>query len=204
MPKGHHCGRTQTRAYTSEYTRIHANVFKPLLTTPLGNYSLNSDCLSDEHSKIKLSENKNGIRYVTFTISDKPHHIALKLDNRSASNKLYITCPYCQKQRQHLYAIKNAYGCRQCISLHYASQSERPMERLGRRIRKLRAALWRSDWHDTVNLLDSCEWWPKPKYMSNDKFIKERNKISLLEKKYTLLCAAQLESWFGEEYSHLM
>jgi len=49
---------------------------------------------------IKLSENKNGIRYVTFTINDKPHYIALKLDNRSASNKLYITCPYWQKQRQ--------------------------------------------------------------------------------------------------------
>jgi hypothetical protein len=204
MPKGFHCGRTQTRAYTSEYTRIHANVFKILLTKPLGNYTLNSEHLSDEHKKIKLLENKNGIRYVAFTISDKPHHIALKLDNSSASNKLYITCPYCRKQRQHLYAIKNAYACRQCIGLHYASQSERPMERLGRRIRKLRGVLWGSDWPDRDNLLESCEWWPKPKYMNSNKYRKERTKISLLEKKYTVLCAAQLESWFGEEYSHLM
>jgi hypothetical protein len=107
----------------------------------LGNYSITSQYLSDEHRKIKLSENKNGVRYVTFTINNKPHHIALKLDNRSASNKLYITCPYCQKQRQSLYAIKYAYACRQCIGLHYASQSERPQERLMRRIRKLRKEL---------------------------------------------------------------
>ena len=100
MPKGHHYGRKQTRAYTSEYHHIHTNVCKPLLKVPVGNYSINSEYLSEEHKKIKLSENKNGIRYVTFTINDKPHYIALKLDNRSASNKLYITCPYWQKQRQ--------------------------------------------------------------------------------------------------------
>lgn len=204
MPKGHHYGRTQARPYTSEYHRIHANVFKSLLTKPVGSYSINSDYLSNDHQKFKLTTLECGVRLMTFTIKDKPHKIALILDNRSASNKLYITCPYCHKQRQSLYAIKYAYGCRQCIGLHYASQSERPMERLGRRIRKLRSALWGSDWPDTVNLLDSCEWWPKPKYMSNDKFIKQRDKISLLENKYAVLCAAQLESWFGSEYSHLM
>jgi hypothetical protein len=141
MPKGHHYGRTQTRAYTGEYHRIHANVFKPLFTKPLGSYSINADNLSDNHRKLILEENQNGIRYVTFNIDDKPHQIALKLDSRSASNKPYITCPYCQKQRQHLYAIKYAYACRQCIGLQYASQSERPQERLMRRIRKLRKEL---------------------------------------------------------------
>ena len=116
MPKVHHYGRTQIRAYTGEYHRIHANVFKSLLITPLGSYSINSEYLSDDHQKQILKENKSGVRYVTFTINDKPHHIALKLDNSSASNKLYITCPYCQKQRQSLYADKmpivvgNAWG----------------------------------------------------------------------------------------------
>ena len=33
MPKGHHYGITQTRAYTAEYHRIQANVFKSLQTT---------------------------------------------------------------------------------------------------------------------------------------------------------------------------
>jgi hypothetical protein len=84
--------------------------------------------MTNEYKSLKLTELKNGIRLMTFTINDKPHLIALKLDNRSASNKFYITCPYCQEKRQHLYAIKTAYACRQCLGLHYASQSERPQE----------------------------------------------------------------------------
>jgi hypothetical protein len=202
MPKGFHCGRTQTRAYTSEYHRIHANVFKALLTKPLGNYSLSSDHLSDEHTKIKLAENINGIRYVTFTINEKPHHIALKLDNSSASNKLYITCPYCQKQRQSLYAIKYAYGCRQCIGLQYSCQSERPIERLMRRIRKLKMALWGYDWPDVNNMFEHVVDWPKPKWMRWKTFEQKRNKIIDLEKKYWLMAAAQLDNLFGEEYNH--
>jgi len=204
MPKGHHYGRTQTRAYTSEYHRINANLFKALLTKPLGSYSINSEYLNDEHKQIKLSENKNGIRYVTFTINDKPHHIALKLDNRSASNKLYITCPYCRKQRQSLYAVKNAYSCRQCIGLHYASQSERPQERLMRRIRKLRKELWGYDCPDVNNMFEQVAYWPKPKFMRKKTFEQKRNKITELEKRYWPLAATQIDGMFGKEFGHLI
>jgi hypothetical protein len=204
MPKGHHYGRTQTRAYTGEYHRIHANVFKPLLIAPLGSYSLNAKHLSDDHQKLKLEKNKSGVRYVTFTINNKPHQIALKLDNSSASNKLYITCPYCQKQRQHLYAIKYAYGCRQCIGLYYASQSERPQERLMRRIRKLRKELWGYDWPEVNNMFEQVSYWPKPKWMRWKTFEQRRNKITELEKKYWPLAAAQIDVMFGKEFSRLI
>lgn len=197
MPKGHHYGRTQIRAYTSEYHRIHANVFKPLLKMPLGNYSINLEYLSNNHRKLELEENKNGVRYVTFTINDKPHYIALKLDNSSASNKLYITCPYCQKQRQSLYAIKNAYACRQCIGLHYASQSERPQDRLMRRIRKLRKELWGYDWPDINNMFEQVIYWPKPKWMRWKTFEQKRNRITELEKQYWPMAAAQIQASFG-------
>jgi len=165
MPKGHHYGRAQTRTYTSEYHRIHANVFKTLLTKPLGNYSITSDGLSNEHQTFKLTTLECGVRLTTFVINDNPHKIALIIDKRSASNKLYITCPYCHKQRQSLYAIKYAYGCLQCISLHYASPSERPNERLMRRIRKLRKELWGYDWPDVNNMFENVYYWPKPKWM---------------------------------------
>jgi hypothetical protein len=200
MPKGHHYGRTQTRAYTSEYHRIHANVFKPLLTKPLGNYSINSEFLFDDHKKIKLEETENGIRYVTFNINDKPHKMALKLDNRSASKKLYIICPYCQKQRQHLYAIKYAYGCRQCIGLHYASQSERPQERLMRRIRKLRRELWGNDWIDVNSMFEQVACWPKPKWMRWKTFEQKRNKITELENQYWPMAIAQMKTTFGDQF----
>ena len=200
MPKGHHYGRTQTRAYTSEYHRIHANVFKSLLKVPLGDYSINSEHLSANHCKLALKENKNGVRYVTFTIHDKSHHIALKLDNRSISNKLYITCPYCQKQRQSLYAIKYAYGCRQCIGLHYASQSERPQERLIRRIRKLRKELWGYDWPDVNNMFENIAYWPKPKFMRWNTFEQKRNKITELEKRYWPMADAQMKVMFSDSF----
>lgn len=200
MPKGHHYGRTQTRAYTSEYHRIHANVFKPLLKVPLGDYSINSEHLSANHCKLALKENKNGVRYVTFTINDKSHHIALKLDNRSASNKLYITCPYCQNQRQSLYAIKYAYACRQCIGLHYTSQSERPQVRLMRRIRKLRKELWGYDWPDVNNMFEQVCYWPKPKWMRWKTFEQKRNKITELEKRYWPMADAQMKVMFGDSF----
>ena len=130
---------------------------------------------------------------MVFTINEKPHQIALKLDNRSASNKLYITCPYCQKQRQSLYAIKYAYGCRQCIGLHYASQSERPQERLMRRIRKLRKELWGYDWPDVNNMFEQVIYWPKPKWMRWKTFEQRRNKIIELEKRYWPFVDSQIE-----------
>jgi hypothetical protein len=75
MPKGHHYGRTQKRAYTGEYHRISTKIFKNLLTVPLGNYSLNVDFLSNTHQKFKLTTLEYSARLMTFTINDKPHKI---------------------------------------------------------------------------------------------------------------------------------
>lgn len=204
MPKGFHYGRTQTRAYTTEYHQIKAIKFKTLLSKPLGKYSINAEHLGDEHQKFTLAENKNGVRFLTFTINDKPHHIALKLDNSSISNKLYLCCPYCQKQRQSLYAIKQAYACRQCIGLHYASQSEREHDRLARRIRKQRANLWGCDYPDRMNLMESSYWWPKPKWMRWKTFKQKRDEIKELEDRYWHISRTQLSSWFGNEFEHLL
>jgi hypothetical protein len=200
MPKGHHYGRTQTRAYTSEYHRIHANVFKPLLTRGLGCYSFDSEFFGEQHSKMKLTETKSGIRIVTFLINDRAHKMALMLDHRSASAKLYITCPYCQRQRQHLYALKYAYSCRQCIGLHYASQSERPQERLMRRIRKLRKGLWGADWPDVNNMFEEVAHWPKPKWMRWQLFEKKRNEITKLEHKYWPMFVTQMKTTFDSHF----
>jgi DNA-directed RNA polymerase subunit RPC12/RpoP len=197
MPKGHHYGRTQIRAYTSEYHRIHANAFKSLLKAPLGSYLLDAKHLSKPRQKLKLEENKCGVRFITFTINEKPQKITLALDDRSASNKLYITCPHCNKKRQHLYAVKNAYACRECLGLHHASQSERPQERLMRRIRKLRKELWGYDWPDVNNMFEQVVYWPKPKWMRWKTFKQKRNKITELEKRYWPIVGAQFKTNFN-------
>lgn len=200
MPKGHNYGRARTRSYTAEYHRISAKVFKSLLDAPLGYYSVNADYLNSEQQKLKLTELENGVRLMTFTIKNRPHQIALKLDDRSASNKLYITCPYCQEQLQHLYVIKYAYACRECIGLNYASQSERPQDRLIRRIRKLRKELWGYDYPEVNNMFLNVHYWPKPKGMRWNTFEQKRSKITELENRYWPMSLAQMKTMFGEQF----
>jgi len=181
MPKGDHSGRTQTRAYTHEYQRIYAKAFKSLLTEPLGSYTLTGTNLFATHKTLQLKE-LNGQRFAQFTINDKPHLVGLSLDNSSASNKLYITCPKCSKQRQSLYAIKQGYYCRECIGLHYSSQSERLKHRRIRRIRKLRKSLYGCDHPDINNLVVNIVYWQKPAYIRWDTFEAKRNIILKLER----------------------
>lgn len=199
MPKGFHYGRTQSRHYTCEYHRIHASWFKKMLTAKLSKYRIPIDQLSKEHQIFKLIDTKHWGRVAEFNIKDKKIPIPLRVDKRSVSNKLYFICPYCRHQRQHLYAVTNAYGCRKCLDLQYACQSERPAERLARRIRKLRAAMWRNEeWLDTVSLFERCEWYPKPKWMRWDKFNRERDKITILEDRYW-----ELQEPFMEQYAKI-
>ena len=150
---------TQTRPYTTEYSRINA--------------------------------------IIIFTIHNKPHTVNLRLDNRSASNKVYLSCPYCHSQRQSLYAIKTAYACRECIGLHYPCQSERPKDRLMRRIRKFRKELWGYDWPEVNNMFSHIHYWPKPKYMKWASFDKKRNAITHLESQYWKIQAASMEKTYG-------
>jgi hypothetical protein len=181
--------RTQTRSYTNEYQRINANVFKSLLTMTSGMYSLNAEHLSNEHCKFKLSENKSGERVIIFKINNKPHKIKLSVDNRSASTKLYLNCPYCKKNRESLYAIKAAYACRKCISLHYQSQSERPKDRLLRSIRKNRINLW----GNRPNINNLCYHFDKEPYKKRMVYYSKLNKLINLEQAYLGLVSLQIE-----------
>ena len=197
MPRRNHYGRTQTRPYTDEYYKLPARVFNALLTAPLADYVINADFLGAEHKKLTLTQLENNTRVMIFTINKIPHQIALKLNNSSASNKLYITCPYCQKNRQSLYVAKYTYACRECLGLHYASQSERPQARLMRRIRKLRKDLWGYDWPEVNNMFKQVLYWPKPKQMRWKTFEEKRNKIIELEKRYWPMAIIQMENNFS-------
>lgn len=180
---------TQTRPYTTEYHRINAKWFKPLLDLPLGTYTLNNENLSIEHRKLELTENKSGDRSILFTIQNKPHRIKLSIDNRSVSTKLYLCCPYCRTNRESLYAIKTAYACRSCTGLHYASQSERPKDRLLRSIRNKRQSLW----GNRENINNLCFTFDRPKHMKREVFNIKRYEIINLEQAYLGFVSLQLE-----------
>tara|TARA_R110000803_G_C11820229_1_gene301837 strand:+ start:122 stop:538 length:417 start_codon:yes stop_codon:yes gene_type:complete len=124
--------------------------------------------------------------------SRKKISVPLQTDSRSVSNKVYLICPCCVKQRQHLYMLKKLYACRECTNLSYASQSEGKQDRLARRIRKLRTNLWGSS-AEINNLVESTMYFQKPKYMKWKSFEVKRDKILSIERQYWSLCEIRLE-----------
>lgn len=196
MPKGHHYSRSKTRSYTTDYKRIKANTFKQLLNSPLGSYTIQNDYLSTEHKKLELTQHQRH-RVMTFLINGNYHQIALIIDSHSASNKLYISCPYCQSKRESLYVTKKAYACRTCLNLNYVTQSERQATRLVRRIRQLRRQLWGNDWLEVDNMLTSSNDWPKPKHARWKTFNQQKSTINKLEDTYYPILMSQLGNICG-------
>jgi hypothetical protein len=188
-----HFERSKTRRYTGHFYKLPAKAFKSITDGPLGQYNLSGESLSKEHQYFELIDHPQYARIALFTIKGCVIPIALQLDDRSATSKLYLVCPYCQQQRQHLYTVTNTFACRQCSKLNYESQSERPMARLARRIRKLRVQMWGYDWLDVHNLMESAQWWPKPKWMRTVTFEEKRNTLEVLEQQYWSLLAEQMK-----------
>ena len=196
MGRGIHSGRTQFRPYTNEFYRIPAKAFRSLLTSPLGDYKLNGLDLSEAHCNFKLRDSNRWELVMEFTFDGREVPIPLRQDTRSASNKLYLVCPYCSQSRQHLYAVTNTYACRLCAGLHYASQSERQPDRLARKIRKLRRSLWGNERENIDNLLDNSSWWPKPKRVRWSTFEKKKTEIAALETLNLRFMVAFVETHF--------
>ena len=197
MPRGSHYSRARKRHYTSEYHRLPAIIFKPLLTSKLGRYIINIDYLSEQQQNFELIETTNQTKVIIFNIKNRTLKISLILDHSSASNKLYVTCPFCQSKRQHLYAVNNAYACRECLGLHYAAQGECPRDRLMRKIRKKRKSIWGANWPDVNNLFANPQYWPKPKGLHWKVFIKVKYELCQLENKYWPMVELDFQSQFG-------
>jgi len=193
MPKGFHCGHITKRSYIGQYHRIYARSFKQLLDAEPANYILRVPELDEQHQIFKLIEHdEKWPRVMLFTINDQQIPVPLQLDNSSASNKLYLICPYCINQRQYLLATKKTYCCRECLNVHYASQSESKIDRLARRIRKQRRKLWSND-HIFINdLFESSGYFPKPKGFHFTTFIKKQFELINLETEYWQLAGKQL------------
>lgn len=197
MPRGSHYGRVRKRPYTCEYYRLSAIVFKPLLTAKLGRYTITHAHLSEQHKHFELIETARKTKVAKFNIKHQTLQVALIQDHSSASNKLYITCPCCQSKRQHLYAVKNAYACRECLGLHYAIQAERPRDRLMRKIRKKRISIWGADWPEVRNMFAHSHYWSKPKGVHWKAFLKAKDELYQLERKYWPMVELHFQSQFG-------
>lgn len=198
MPKGFHCGHQQTRLYTTERYRIDARAFKGMIAADLGFYRIGWKSLSDSHRNFELINASEWGRVMLFEFNNNKHPVPLSIDDRSVSSKLYLICPYCTKQREHLYAMSYGWACRCCGRLHYPSQSEREEARLERNIRKLRLKIWGSDWPNVYNLLESSCWWPKPKGMKQVAFDSYQQRLKELEYRHAQRIAEFLALTFPD------
>ena len=197
MPKGFHVSHAQTRNYIESYQKLKANSFKKMLDAKVGSYIFEGIKQSEEHCIFELIAPDEWPRAMIFTINDRKIPVPLQTDNRSASNKVYLVCPFCTKQRQHLYAAKYSYKCRECLGAHYWSQSESKIDRLARRIRKIRAQTWGYDWPDRYNLIEGSMWWPKPKGLHGNTFAKVRAELKSLENEYNYLSDLKIRKLCG-------
>lgn len=114
---------------------------------------------------------------------------------RTAFNGLrwWFTCSHCLRRCGARYWTHNAIACRQCLNLHYQSQSEAPRERELRRVRKMRQAIWGEDEPDVNNLFRRPDSFPKPKGMHRRIFEEKCNQLTLKENQYLCGLLAVLE-----------
>lgn len=194
MAKGFHFGHLRHLRHlrhTSELYKLPAKAFKNLLTTELGTYQLDGEGITTSFKHFELKQHIEGIRYATFERENDNLEIALLTCSKSVRTKLYITCPFCQNKKQHLYIFKNGFACRNCLNLNYASQSERKQDRLARRIRKLRSSIW-GNLVNVNNLTESARYFPKPKNKHWVKFEYDKAVLQELEKRYWILAEIQI------------
>lgn len=82
----------------------------------------------------------------------------------------------CRRRVAHLYAGGSYFLCRHCYRLHYASQSEKPLDRLARRSRKLRDRIGGLDF----GVLDLPPF--RPKGMHWDYYHRQCEQIDVIDR----------------------
>lgn len=117
--------------------------------TDLINFSVNEQCLMLDVCNIGT------IQTIQFE----------RTECNYGGKRTWVLCPVCHARAAVLYSGNKGFTCRQCNNLKYASQSESDLDRLYRKICKLRQMLGGSD-----NL--SKPLWLKPKGMHRKTFVR--------------------------------
>ena len=97
--------------------------------------------------------------------------------------------PCCERKCYYLCLLHGHWVCRHCANLRYDSQNGYEREYVADKIRELRKRLWKDEGDSYLyeNVLESCEYVPKPKGMSTKRFEREKARILALEKRFNSL-----------------
>lgn len=155
--------RPQSRHYTDALPTIgHGTI------AAIRKFKNNGEGLLWDTSAGKLIIGKNGDNYLVI-IGDKRFSLSLATTQAGYGVRYWYLCPHCYKRRAELYLGSNNLACRECWKLHYASQSESNIDRLRRKVRAGRFAIWGYS-PDISNLTKHVYSFDKPKGMRWEKF----------------------------------
>lgn len=169
--------REQSRHYTDSLPVIG---YKTIAA--IRKLNINGHGLKWETSVGKLVIGKDGDRYVVI-IGGKRLSLSLDTTQAGYGTRYWYLCPYCLKRRADLYLGSKDLACRKCWKLHYASQSESNLDRLRRKVRVGRFAIWGYS-PDVSNLTKHVYSFDKPKGMRWEKFREKVAEQARLEDYY--------------------
>jgi hypothetical protein len=186
-------GKPVTRHYTHEYPALAGAMLKALLALPLGRgvYSTSRRGLRVEITRFYPVGDESSFR---VRLLNGQQVIRLE-SSHTAFNGLrwWYVCPYCSRRCARLYWTRSAIACRQCLNLHYQSQSESPRKRELRRIRSERYAIWGENTPDINNLFIALHLFPKPDGMHWCNFEERRWRLLQRESRYFAALRYQLD-----------
>lgn len=157
--------RAQSRHYTDALPFIGHNIMSVIKKLTVGGQGWQWDTTMG-----KLVIAKDGDRYLVL-IGDKRIPLSLVTTQAGYGVRYWYSCPYCHKRRANLYYSGKDLACRECWGLHYASQGENSIDRLRRKVRAGRYAIWGYS-REVSDITKYVHQFRKPKGMRWAKFDK--------------------------------
>lgn len=172
---------SRSRRYIESKQRLEAKLFKPFLSYVGNSFTIEQQINAPKRFTLELHEDYAAVLWFDIEGAQR-FPVPLQWDNTRYPRLIFI-CPCCANRRLYLYAASNGWACRECLGLHYACQSEAPIDRLSRAIRKRRRLIWGGD--AELSLFERS-FPDKPKGKHHLTFEAEFQKLKILESKHSL------------------
>lgn len=175
-----HFNHPRTKARTFEYARLDQATLKKHKTTPV-NCGINLQWSKNGYITLQLEATRKENSLFIHTTPTEGYHVYLEETQLTYGKRVWYLCPSCGGRCAILYHAQR-FACRKCVKPTYESQNGSKIHNLMDRIKAKRKRLW-PEMPDYFrdDILDSCEWFPKPKGMHKARFERERTKILNLE-----------------------
>lgn len=144
-------GRPASHAKTSHYLRLDVRVLhRKALLTPGASFSWQWSRDGGQVASIGVRVMGSYSVHLDYQRSGNPEHVELDLQRTAChygSTRPWFTCPRCGRRVAIVY-LANTPGCRQCLRLHYPSQSDDTIGRSWGRTVKILRKLGQDGLHD--------------------------------------------------------